>query len=240
MAYVYQHIRLDKNEPFYVGSSSSNNFKRAYTFSKSNRNKIWNDIYDAINGNIKVEILYVNISNDEAYLIEKRLILKYGRIDNNDGILANICAGSYGENISSGVRKEKSDRVKGDKNPFYGKKHTDETKIILRNKSLGSKKGPCPEERRIKISIANKGKTPPLKGKKDPKGSLSRTGVNHSTYKGRVIQLNLEDKVVNIFNCLKDAAVYIGTKDTNMIARVIRGERNYYKGYKYRYEDILT
>ena len=32
MAYLYRHIRLDKNEPFYIGIGSNelNNYKRAY------------------------------------------------------------------------------------------------------------------------------------------------------------------------------------------------------------------
>ena len=29
MAYVYRHIRLDKNEPFYIGIGSDKEYKRA-------------------------------------------------------------------------------------------------------------------------------------------------------------------------------------------------------------------
>ena len=32
MAYLYRHIRLDKNEPFYIGIGSDTNFKRANLF----------------------------------------------------------------------------------------------------------------------------------------------------------------------------------------------------------------
>ena len=39
MAYVYMHIREDKNEPFYIGiGNDDNGYKRAY--SKRNRNTI--------------------------------------------------------------------------------------------------------------------------------------------------------------------------------------------------------
>ena len=40
MAYVYRHIRLDKNQPFYIGvGKNDNDLKRA--FSKCNRNSYW-------------------------------------------------------------------------------------------------------------------------------------------------------------------------------------------------------
>lgn len=42
MAYVYRHIRLDKNEPFYIGIGSNETYKRANTI--KDRNKIWYDI----------------------------------------------------------------------------------------------------------------------------------------------------------------------------------------------------
>jgi hypothetical protein len=50
MGYLYRHIRLDKNEVFYIGiggfsiNEKKNSYKRAYT--KFKRNKIWNRIID--------------------------------------------------------------------------------------------------------------------------------------------------------------------------------------------------
>jgi hypothetical protein len=43
MAYLYRHIRLDKNVPFYIGIGKyDDQFKRAY--SVKNRNVYWNNI----------------------------------------------------------------------------------------------------------------------------------------------------------------------------------------------------
>lgn len=39
MAYVYRHIRLDKNEPFYIGIGSDINYQRAYNYQR--RTKYW-------------------------------------------------------------------------------------------------------------------------------------------------------------------------------------------------------
>jgi hypothetical protein len=39
---VYRHIRLDKNEPFYIGIGSDRNYKRASSI--KDRNKYWGNI----------------------------------------------------------------------------------------------------------------------------------------------------------------------------------------------------
>lgn len=43
MAYVYRRIRLDKNEPFYIGiGTDTKNYKRANV--RSLRNRVWKNI----------------------------------------------------------------------------------------------------------------------------------------------------------------------------------------------------
>ena len=58
MAYVYRHIRLDKNEPFYIGIGKIPNYKRAYL--KSIRNIIWKQI--VAKTDYEIEILFDNLS----------------------------------------------------------------------------------------------------------------------------------------------------------------------------------
>ena len=87
MAYVYRHIRLDKNEPFYIGVAT--HIKRAYD--KGKRNKIWKSI--AFKNNYEVEILFDNISREFALEKEIEFIKLYGRIDQKNGILANLTDG---------------------------------------------------------------------------------------------------------------------------------------------------
>ena len=90
MAIVYQHTRLDNNSIFYIGISV--NYKRAYD--KSKRNKIWKGITSRTT--YKVDIIYENLSWEEACEKEKELIKIYGRLDNNTGILANLTDGGEG------------------------------------------------------------------------------------------------------------------------------------------------
>lgn len=142
MAVVYQHIRLDKNEPFYIGIGKS--IKRAYNLYSSNRNKIWNAIFNK--SNIKVEILYDDIPWKDACIIERELIKKFGRIDISTGILSNMTEGGDGLlNPSIEIREKKRKSMigknKGDNHwmhkykdkihPMLGKTHTIECKNKL-------------------------------------------------------------------------------------------------------------
>jgi hypothetical protein len=45
MAYLYRHIRLDKNEPFYIGISADNdNYKYKMAYYKHKRSNFWKRI----------------------------------------------------------------------------------------------------------------------------------------------------------------------------------------------------
>jgi hypothetical protein len=92
MAYVYRHIRLDKNMPFYIGISADENYTRAYN--RLDRNDIWRRI--AGKSDIEVEILFDEISIEFAKTKEKELIALYGRLDLETGSLANLTDGGDG------------------------------------------------------------------------------------------------------------------------------------------------
>ena len=75
MAVVYRHIRLDKNEPFYIGIG--NEKSRAY--SKKSRTNWWKNI--AKKG-YEVEIIFENIDFEEAIKKEIEFVALYGRKNN--------------------------------------------------------------------------------------------------------------------------------------------------------------
>jgi hypothetical protein len=91
MPYVYRHIRLDKNEPFYIGIGSGG-YRRAY--SKKGRNKIWNGIVSKTD--YEVEIVLDDLGWAEVREKEKEFILIYGRIDKGTGTLCNLTEGGDG------------------------------------------------------------------------------------------------------------------------------------------------
>jgi hypothetical protein len=98
---VYRHIRLDKNEPFYIGIGNSK--ERAYR--KDGRNPLWKKIVDKTN--YKVQIIFDDLTKEEACNKEIELISLYGRIINGTGILSNITCGG--------------DILIGKENPSYDK-----------------------------------------------------------------------------------------------------------------------
>jgi hypothetical protein len=90
MAYVYRHIRLDKNEPFYIGIGA--HLKRAYE--KTKRNKFWYNVVAKTEYN--VEILFYDLTWEEAAKKEKEFIKLYGKRNNKTGPLVNITDGGDG------------------------------------------------------------------------------------------------------------------------------------------------
>ena len=193
MAYVYRHIRLDKNEPFYIGIG-----KTMYRHTtKQNRNDIWSKI--VAKTNYDVEILFEDIDWDFACKKEIELIKLYGRINRNTGTLANMTDGGDGnlglrhskeaiEKISKSSKgrvghwkgKKMSDKFKeklslakkGVPNlKARGKKVGDHVREAVRNRSYGNsyhlgKKHT--DESKIKMSKSMKGRVSWLKGKKWP------------------------------------------------------------------------
>ncbi|NBW79607.1 MAG: hypothetical protein EBR27_11440 [Betaproteobacteria bacterium] len=88
--YVYRHINLDTNEIFYIGKGCGDRH-----YSRVGRNKLW---YNYINKNTnwKSEIIYSELSEENAYDLEKSEIQKIGRKINGNGTLLNILPGGKG------------------------------------------------------------------------------------------------------------------------------------------------
>lgn len=133
--FLYRHIRLDKNEPFYIGigvkpenyNSEKTEFKRA--FEKTNRNKYWRNVTNKTE--YTVEILFE--SNDENTIKEKEkeFIDLYKRKDCCDGILVNMTDGgdgSFGRKWSEEFRANFIEKNTGENHWAYGTKLSEETK----------------------------------------------------------------------------------------------------------------
>jgi hypothetical protein len=130
MAYLYRHIRLDKNEPFYIGISASDNLKRAYDVKPLRRNRIFNGI--VAKTECEVEILFDDLTWEQACEKEKEFIILYGRKDLKTGTLANMSGGgegSFGVIITEEQRKVRSANNKGRIPSLESRKKNSEYKI---------------------------------------------------------------------------------------------------------------
>lgn len=192
--YLYRHIRLDKNEPFYIGIGSkkekvngfqtlTSEYERAYT--KGKRNTYWKNI--VAKTDYIVEILLE--SDDYDFIKQKEVEF----ISDYNYTLSNLTKGGEGtvglEPWNKGVSIWNEDRP----HPNKGKKLSDETK---RKKSESMKKSPknlkgkkLPDWWRDRIRQAKIGEKNPMYGK-----------VSHQAKKVVDIETKIE------YNSIKEAA----------------------------------
>lgn len=119
--YLYQHIRLDTNEVFYIGIGTKNKndlkssfnsiiYRRAY--SKSGRNNIWKHITNKTN----YKVYIVLESNDYEYIKQKEIeYISIYRKKSNGGTLSNLTNGgdgSVGYKMTDFQKKKLSDKLK--------------------------------------------------------------------------------------------------------------------------------
>ena len=94
MPYVYRHIRLDKNEPFYIGIGSDAKYQRADYKGLKGRNRYWHRIVGKTD--YEVEIILDDLTFEESLKKEQEFIALYGRVNNKTGILCNLTDGGEG------------------------------------------------------------------------------------------------------------------------------------------------
>ena len=143
--FLYRHIRLDKNEPFYIGIGTvqerdlNNKRQRIYyrrAYEEAGRNNIWHNIINKTD--YEVEILLE--SDDYEFIKQKEIefISLYGRRDLNKGTLVNLTDGGQGvlgvikteetkQKYRNSVLGTKRPQISGKNNPFFGKTHNKET-----------------------------------------------------------------------------------------------------------------
>jgi hypothetical protein len=191
--YVYRHIRLDKNTPFYIGIGCSKNYSRAY--STNSRNKRWFSIIKNIE--YAVEILFENLTKTEAISKEKEFIQIYRR-ESFGGILCNQTDGGEGihnrqdiekwkanlsiaaKNMSEEHKKKISDAKIGKPSNMKGKKLTEEQKNKISLKIKGISKSSEHKDKLRKINLGKK-----LSEETKQKIKLWNLNIGHSFRKHR-------------------------------------------------------
>jgi hypothetical protein len=187
MAYLYRHIRLDKNEPFYIGIGTSNEYKRAYNF--HNRSNHWKNVTHKTQ--YEVEIVLDNLTWEEACIKEIEFIKLYGRKDLNMGSLVNLTDGGEG---------------------FLGYKHTQNAKDIISQKLLGKSKHT--KDQKYIWSLLRKNKPNPKGGGKGiprPQTSQKHKGrISPNKGKSKEVDLyNIAGEYIKTYLSYYDLAIDI-------------------------------
>lgn len=147
--YVYKYIDPVSNLPFYIGKGTGKRmFKHlSETFNNTENRKKYAYIKGLRNKGLEpvVEIIKDGLSEQQAYDIEKELIIKYGRRDiDNGGILTNICEDNRPPNVLGIIRTEEfkrnlSESRKGAGNPMFGRKMPENLKLSISERTKGTK-----------------------------------------------------------------------------------------------------
>jgi hypothetical protein len=214
MAYVYRHIRHDKNEPFYIGVGTNKDLKREYQ-KLSRRSNLWNKI--SAKTSYDVEIMIDDITIEEAKKKEIEFIELYGRINAGTGTLANLTNGGegcVGVIPTEETRKKISEKLKG-------RVVTQEQREMIRNTLKGNI---VSEETRMKISKTTKGKVFSDEHRKKINDKVARP----------VYLCNENGDELQWFESIRKAAFCLGLLPPQ-ISMVVRGVRKHTKNQRFKY-----
>lgn len=145
--YVYEHIRNDTGEVFYVGKGSGNR-----CFTKIGRNIYWHRVVAKSNG-FFVKKIIEDIDEELSFLVEIERIDQLKKLGFR---LTNLTSG--GEGISGLLHTEESKKKMSSAQlgkPKGPMKEATKQKLSIRK--IGISRGPMPEETKRKIQLANIG-----------------------------------------------------------------------------------
>lgn len=210
-----------------------NGYKHNVYFDSAIQKYNWN--------NIKHEILYTNLSKEEAEQKEIELIKKYKSNNNKYGY--NIFDG--GNVIDIEGRIKMSNNKKGKNNPMYGKKSwnngkhwSDEVRQKLSEAKKGKKRKPLSDEAKLNIAEANKKrKGSILSIETRQKIGNARKNKKHNEETKKKIGLSQCVNVLCVetnkqFNSMKEAEEFYNCKN---IYLACKGKRKTIGGYHWKY-----
>lgn len=262
--YVYLHLTLDEDIPFYVGKGKNQRCKNHL-----HRSEWWNNIVNKHDYYIK--ILDINLTEEEAFSKEIEYINKYGRKQfGNGGTLINLTDGGEGSagKIYTEEEKQKiSEKYKnnpniwsngtigipkyGEENPNYG--NTGESNPISKPVVKLSLNGEFLEKyssvklageynncKSNSVSACCLGKRHQLKGyiyrylEDYEKGTINITTGKNS--KKVVLRLDpITEEILEIYNSAAETK-FDGFNPIN-VSQVCRGEKKTHLKYKWKYEE---
>jgi hypothetical protein len=246
MAYVYRHIRLDTNQPFYIGIGSDKTYYRANK--KSQRNIHWKRV--VAKSDYEVEIMVDDLTWEEACEKEKEFIELYGR-NNYGGILTNMTNGGDGalglcftkeskEKLSNSIKEwHKTYKISDEER----KKSSIRIKEFNKNKEFTQKRVTALRNSdKLKQSyILKKGKPSGYKHNEESKKLISLSKIGKKMPKEmieakskKIVQLDLNGNILKIWDSGKQIQRETGLSQGN-ISRCCNGEYKQSYGFKWEY-----
>jgi hypothetical protein len=231
MAYVYRHIRLDKNEPFYIGIGTSKYYNRAYRH--KSRSDFWKRV--ANKGGYEVEILMDNLTWEQACEKEKEFIKLYGRIDLKTGCLVNMTDG--GDGAINAIISEKTRKSVAEAN--RRRVFTDEQKEKMAERMRKRNKDPefrakitegLRKSEKVIINARNLG----VKSKGRKHSDLSKKKISDSKAKKPITQYDLNGIFIKNWESSCQIERELGFNQGN-VSKCCKGEYSKAYGFKWEY-----
>lgn len=236
----------------YIGITSQEPLKRWGNGSNYSKQKYF---YAAIKKygwkNIKHEILFSNLTEEEAKQQEIELIAKHKSTDRNygynltlggDGVKGYVPTEETKQRTKATMKKLYSNpefrekqrlaHRRGENHPFFGKTFTEEHKEKLRISHLEQKRGAHTRETKMKIANGNLGKKKPHPGV--PRSPECREKMLKAKSK-TVLQLTVDGVLIKEYTSGKEAAFYTGTAVAN-ISRCCLGKRKTANGFVWKFK----
>jgi hypothetical protein len=218
MPYLYRHIRHDKDEPFYIGIGT--HLKRAYD--KGQRNKIWKSIVSRTG--YTVEILFYDLTKEQAYEKEKEFIKLYGKICNNTGTLANLTDG--GETLSDYNKGRKASEETRRKLREAAKRKKPRSRECYEKTAAALRGRPKSEEHKRKLSEYFTGKSNGPWTEEQRQKNLNFWLNKHMP----IAQYSLDGNLIKVWNNRIEASIELGIKK-DQIRDCMRGRRRLAGGF---------
>ena len=221
--YIYKWYIISTGEIFYVGKGKG---KRCYDVIHS-RNELFKNIINKHVNDTKVDFLYENLTEEEAFKLERQIIKEYW---DNGLCRANFHEGGCGGNTGKYNDKERSKKLSmaakkrvGKLNPMYGKTHSEEVRKILSEKNKGKRLSEEHKEKLIKANSKRKKTVEEIErirnlnlGKKMPKERYDKMMDKVCKYSYEIF---LDNKL--IYECLGHTKLYEFCKNELNISRTI-------------------
>lgn len=184
--YVYEWIRLDINEPFYVGKGCGDRWRECYR-----KNKYFTNIINKVP--CAVNILHDKLDEKTAFGLEVWYIREY-----RDVIGYKMC------NINDGGEGNNSC---GELNSFYGRKHSQKTKEHI--SSIRIERGVAKGENNP--NFGKKGDLSPIKGRKHTDEELNKM-IKNSKLRTPVKCIELDREFLSLTQAEKEMERDYGIK----------------------------
>lgn len=202
--YLYRHIRVDKNEPFYIGIGTKTDADIKYgTYTRANIKSKKNNVWVKITNKTSyiVEILFESDDYDFIKQKEIEFVKLYGRIDLKTGTLTNMTDG--GEGTTNVIVSEHSRQLRS----LFQKGRKKSKESILKQIETRKKNGfKLSDEAKRKISL---------------------------TKSKAVLQYSLEGTLIKQWNTAIEASEELGIPKTSITQSANYNERKTFTGFNY-------